>query len=119
MFEEIRMAYQIAKKLKSVKWEVYCHETYGGEIKAFTAFSPEYGRLWVATGYEYFGLDNKHLNEHKGSQLYDLDKLSNISRWIIWNFGGFSDIYWKHYVSAETNSKRKLKEMQEKLIKHT
>lgn len=115
MFEEIRMAYQIAKKLKSVEWEVECQELRDGEIRVFELHNPEYGGLWTATGW--FGLC--HLNKDSDSPLAGIGSLSETARKVIWYFGGLSSIYNQHYVSAETNSKRKLKEMQEKLIKRT
>lgn len=115
MFEEVRMAYQIAKKLKSVEWEVKCYELSNGEIRVIELHNPEYRGLWTGNGW--WGLC--HNDDGSDSPLADIGLLSETARKVIWYFGGLSNIYNQHYVSAETNRKRKIKEMQEKLIKRT
>jgi len=115
MFEEIRMAYQIAKKLKSVEWEVKCYELGNGEVRVVQLHNPEYGSLWTGNGW----LGLCHGDDDSDSPLAGIGLLSETARQVIWYFGGLSSICQQHYVSAETNSKRKLKEIQEKLIKRT
>jgi hypothetical protein len=111
MFEEIKYAYAIAKKLKAVEWEVCCHETSYGEYKAFHATSKEYGTVWIASGPDFL----RPWCNVSDVKLCGLDKLSWIGKRVIWYFGGFSDICDDNFISQRDNQRIKMKKVLDNL----
>lgn len=110
MFEEIKLAFKIAKVFKETEWNASHHESeYGDEYKVFSLEDKNsLGSIWVANGYSFL----------KGDRRYDnIGSLSNLSKWIIWYFGGIDKIFSQYYVSKSEMKKRKIKQLHDMVCK--
>ena len=110
MFEEIKLAFKIAKVFKETEWNVSHHENYEGSSQAFSLYEKGslVNKIWIASG----------VNNLRGYKRYGhLEDFSYLSKLIIWYFGGINKIFNQYYVSKSEMKKRKLKQLHDMVCK--
>jgi hypothetical protein len=111
MFEEIKLAFEIAKVFKETDWDVNHHESeYGGHSQAFSLYEKGIlvNKIWIANGYSFLNGYGKYDN---------ISLLSDFSKLIIWYFGGIDKIFNQYYVSKSEMKKRKINQLHDIVCK--